>query len=96
MTSPCDGAVGCPVAGPTRCTSTTTSGISALHARPIISCFRENPGPLVAVMAFTPPKEAPMTVPIPAISSSVCMNFPPTSGRRFAIPSAISVEGVMG
>ena len=34
--------------------------------------------------------------PMPASSSSVCMNFPPTCGSRFAIPSAISVDGVIG
>ena len=63
---------------------------------PIISCFNEKPGPEVAVIAFAPPSEAPSTVPMPASSSSVCMNFPPTCGRRFAMPSAISVDGVIG
>ena len=96
ITSPWAGLVGWPVAGPTRCTSTRTTGISAVQARPNISCFREKPGPLVAVMAFLPPMEAPMAAPNPAISSSVCINLPPTWGRRAANCSAISVEGVMG
>ena len=96
ITSPWAGEVGWPVAGPTRCTFTITQGISAMQARPSISCFREKPGPLVAVIAFLPAMEAPITVPRPAISSSVCINLPPTWGKRSANCSAISVEGVIG
>ena len=77
-------------------TSTMVTGISEMQARPNISCFREKPGPLVAVMDFLPPMEAPIAAPNPAISSSVCINLPPTWGRRAANCSAISVEGVMG
>ena len=51
--------MGSPVEGPPRCTSTITSGSSAMLARPIISVLRESPGPLVAVMDFLPAKEAP-------------------------------------
>ena len=45
-------------------------------ARPIISDFRERPGPLVAVMALVPAKEAPTAAPMPAISSSACSTAP--------------------
>ena len=55
-----------------------------------------SPNSLPGIIAFTPPSDAPRTVPMPASSSSVCMNFPPTCGSRFAIPSAISVDGVIG
>src|SRR4030042_2000931 len=37
-----------------------------------------------------------MIAQIEAISSSICMNFPPRWGRRTDINSAISVEGVIG
>jgi len=54
----------------------------------------ENPGPLVAVMALTPPIEAPITAAIEAISSSICTNTPSTSGNRRTSRSAISDDGV--
>ena len=60
-----------PVDGPARMELMTTSGTSAMVANPSISCIKENPGPLVAVMAFTPAMEAPTTLPMAAISSSV-------------------------
>jgi hypothetical protein len=60
------------------------------------SCIKENPGPLVAVMAFAPATDAPITAAKLAISSSIWMNFPPTRGSSLARTSAISVEGVMG
>jgi len=62
----------------------------------MFSCMREKPGPLVAVMALSPPMEAPMTAAMLAISSSIWMNLPPSWGRRRERISAISVEGVMG
>ena len=65
-------------------------------AYPNPSCISENPGPLVAVITFCPVNDAPMIAQIEAISSSICMNFPPFRGRRAAINSAISVEGVIG
>ena len=60
-----------PVEGPARCTSTTTQGISVIAARPMFSCISEKPGPLVAVMAFTPAAEAPMMAAMLEISSSI-------------------------
>jgi hypothetical protein len=62
----------------------------------MFSCLRENPGPLVAVIALTPPMEAPITAAIEAISSSICTKTPPASGSRRARRSAISDEGVIG
>ena len=38
--------------GPPRMTLTITQGTSATQANPRFSCIRENPGPLVAVMAL--------------------------------------------
>jgi hypothetical protein len=62
----------------------------------MFSCIREKPGPLVAVMDFSPPTEAPMMAAMLAISSSIWMNLPPTLGSSRARISATSVEGVMG
>ena len=39
--SPCSTLVGRPVLGPPRCTLMITSGISAIAASPIASCFSE-------------------------------------------------------
>ena len=96
MTSPWLGSVGSPVDGPPRITSTITQGICDIAAKPIISCMRLNPGPEVAVSAFSPAREAPHTAEMLAISSSIWRNEPPTSGMRRDSVSAISVEGVMG
>src|SRR5450759_342887 len=85
-----------PVEGPPRMTLTMTKVISAPAAEPIFSCLSENPGPLVAVMALTPPIEAPITAAIEAISSSICTNTPSTSGNWRASRSAISDDGVIG
>ncbi len=43
-----------------------------MTARPIASDLRQMPGPLVAVTPRAPPKEAPMAMPMAAISSSAC------------------------
>ncbi len=94
--SDCSVLVGRPVEGPPRCTSTITSGSSAMLARPIISHFRESPGPLVAVMAFLPAKEAPTAAPMPAISSSAWSTAPPYFQMWSVRNCMISVEGVMG
>jgi predicted secreted protein len=48
-----------------------TQGTSVIQAKPIFSCIRENPGPLVAVIAFTPARDAPIMAPMLAISSSI-------------------------
>ena len=77
-------------------TSTITHGTWAMVAKPIISCMSEKPGPDVAVSALTPASEAPTTAPMEAISSSICMKWPPTCGSRRASVSAISVDGVIG
>ena len=59
--------------------------------------MRENPGPDVAVMALRPARDAPITAPMDAISSSNWINTPPSLlGRREAIISMISEDGVMG
>ena len=96
ITSPWAGSVGRPVDGPPRMTSTMTHGICAMVAKPIISCIRVKPGPEVAVSAFLPARLAPQTAAMEAISSSIWMKRPPTSGMRLASRSAISVDGVMG
>ena len=62
--------MGCPVLGPPRCTFTTTSGISAITASPMPSCFSEYPGPEVIVTATLPEYEAPIANAQAAISSS--------------------------
>ena len=62
----------------------------------MFSCLSEKPGPLVAVIALTPPIEAPITAAIEAISSSICTNTPSTSGSARDRRSAISEEGVIG
>jgi len=62
----------------------------------MFSCIKEKPGPLVAVIALRPPTEAPITAARLAISSSIWMMQPPRPGRRRAMVSMISVEGVMG
>ena len=51
----------------------TTQGTSAMEVKPICSCIKENPGPLVAVTLFAPAREAPITAPRLAISSSIWM-----------------------
>ena len=50
----------------------------------------------MAVADLRPPSDAPITAAIEAISSSIWMYTPPTSGRRPLSDSAISVEGVIG
>ena len=67
-----------------------------MAAHPMPSCLREMPGPLEAVMAFTPPMEAPVAAVTLPISSSIWMKQPPSWGRRRAMYSAISEAGVMG
>jgi hypothetical protein len=77
-------------------TLTITHGTSVIHAKPIFSSFRENPGPLVAVRLFLPTREAPITAAIAPISSSIWIKAPPAFGRRRDRNSAISVDGVIG
>ena len=62
----------------------------------MFSSFSENPGPLVAVIAFTPPIDAPITAAIEAISSSICTNTPPSGGSSLDMRSATSDDGVIG
>ena len=77
--------------GPPRCTSITTTGSSAITARPIASDFDDRPGPLVAVTPRPPPKAAPTAAPIAATSSSAWNVRTP---KRFS--SAKSVQHVGG
>ena len=61
------------------------------------SCMRLNPGPEVAVKAFAPASDAPMTAFALAISSSAWRK--PNSGCSAAQPEAmfrISVDGLIG
>ncbi len=92
----CAVSVGRPVEGPPRCTSATTIGVSIMQARPMVSIISEKPGPDVTVITFCPPQTAPILAVIEAISSSIWMNRPPTSGQRSAKRSAVSVDGVIG
>ena len=58
--------------------------------------MRESPGPDVAVIDLTPAKEAPMTAPIAASSSSVWMKEPSTRGSHSPRKWRISDDGVIG
>ena len=69
--SPCPTRVGNPVEGSPRCTLTSTQGVSVMIPRPRFSIIKLNPGPEVAVMALTPPHEAPSMVIMEANSSSI-------------------------
>ena len=60
------------------------------------SIISEKPGPEVTVIARAPPQAAPAMAIDEASSSSIWMKTPPTSGKRWAIRSTTSVEGVMG
>ena len=60
------------------------------------SIMREKPGPEVAVIVRAPAQAPPMIAAILAGSSSIWMKVPPTLGRRAAIRSATSVDGVIG
>jgi hypothetical protein len=88
--------VGRPVDGPPRCTLSTTSGSSAMVARPSISVLSDMPGPDVAVIAFLPAYEAPTATPMPAISSSACSTAPPYFQISRVRNCITSVEGVIG
>jgi hypothetical protein len=63
---------------------------------PKFSIIKLNPGPDVAVMDLTPALDAPRIAFIEAISSSIWIKIPPTSGILADIASAISVAGVIG
>jgi len=94
--SPWAAIVGCPVDGPPLWTFTTTHGVSVIAAYPIFSIIREKPGPDVAVIERAPAQLPPTIAAMLASSSSIWTNVPPTFGRRAAILSAISVDGVIG
>ncbi len=47
-------------------------------------------------MALLPPHTAPAMAMDEASSSSIWMNTPPTCGKRWAMRSTTSVEGVIG
>jgi hypothetical protein len=88
--------VGKPVEGPPRITLTITAGVSEATARPIPSSIKARPGPEVAVMAGTPPKEAPITMLIDASSSSACSSCPPSFSSLGDSHSSRSLAGVIG
>ena len=73
MMSACAGFVAAPVEGPLRCTLKMTAGSSDMMPSPRFSCIREKPGPLVAVNAFFPAREAPNSAAMELISSSIWM-----------------------
>ena len=77
-------------------TSTTTSGVSVVTARPRDSIISASPGPEVAVSAGTPPKELPITMLMEASSSSAWTSTPPTEASAGLNHSSSSVAGVMG
>ena len=56
----------------------------------------ENPPPLVAVIARTPPNEAPIAMLIAASSSSACFTTTPISWEWAAIQCMIVDAGVIG
>ena len=68
----------------------------AMDESPISSAISERPGPEVAVIDFTPVKEAPITAPIAASSSSVCSDEPPIFGSHSLRKWRISDDGVIG
>ena len=71
------------------------TGISVMTARPMASDFRQMPGPLVAVTPMAPPKEAPIAMPMAAISSSAWTVRTP---KRFISERLwrMSLAGVIG
>ena len=73
-----------------------TSGVSAMMANETTSCISEKPGLDVADIAFAPAHAAPSRALADPISSSIWTKRPPTSGRRRAACSMISVAGVIG
>src|SRR3990172_10871372 len=94
--SDCSVLVGIPVLGPPLCESTMTAGISAIERRPMVSDMSDSPGPDVDVMLLPPAHDAPATLQIADISSSVWRTMPPSLGRWTASHSMISEAGVMG
>ena len=96
LRSDCSDLVAIPVDGPTRITSTTTTGVSEAAASPSPSIISDRPGPEVAVTEGRPPKDAPMIMLIEASSSSACKSAPPVWARAGARYSRISVAGVIG
>ena len=62
----------------------------------IPSCIRLMPGPEDADITRMPADAAPYTMLMADTSLSDCKNVPPTSGKRRAAYSAISLAGVIG
>ena len=67
-----------------------------LEASPSISDIRDRPGPDVAVIAFAPANDAPITTPIADSSSSVCTHVPPIFGSHSPRKCSTSDDGVIG
>ena len=94
--SDCSVLVGSPVAGPPRCTSTTTRGISDIHASPNPSLISENPGPAVAVIAFLPANPPPRSPVIDSISELTWYANLPGPTKFLSIQISIVVAGDIG
>jgi hypothetical protein len=67
-----------------------------IAARPTCSIISDSPGPEVTVITFLPAHAPPRMAMEEAISSSIWMKTPPTSGMRAAKRSTTSVDGVIG
>ena len=67
----------------------TTTGSSAVTARPTASDFDDRPGPLVAVAPRPPPNAAPTAAAIAAVSSSAWKTRTP---NRFSSTSRCSTS----
>jgi len=95
MRSACSVFVGMPVDGPARWMFRTTSGSSAVTARPMPSLLSAMPGPLEAVTPIAPPKEAPIAAVTAAISSSAWIV---RTRKRLCMASScrMSLAGVIG
>ena len=98
MTSPWEGEVGSPVLGPAAHDVDDDQGRLG-HAGEADVLLHEGRSPARRWRSWPlrPAKDAPMTAPRLAISSSIWMNTPSGEGvSRSAICSMISLEGVMG
>jgi hypothetical protein len=75
---------------------TTTAGMRASDISAIDSCINDRPCPHEPVAARAPVAAAPHVMPTASSSLSAFMQTPPTGGRRLAMCSSTSVNGVIG
>ena len=73
-----------------------TSGSWATAASAIDSCMSDRPCPVEPVADRVPVAAAPHAMPTASSSDSALTHEPPTSGRRLAMCSSTSVNGVIG